>query len=274
MRKITLTTKSLSAISKQPTIYVAASGGKKVIAGVRCRCVGRLKFGSKLIFDTASEGAEIFAVLDEGEENAVFGYSIPVGQSEIAVKIEQSSDKKPKISFSPVENDPIASKQSAIKKRIVMISCAIILCVVTVFGVLHFPMIPKDFETEEMRITLNREFSKEEQYDFYALYTAKDCSVSVTRDSFFEYPFLAETNLVDYCEMVKEEYNNTTSSVIEEDGLTYIVFEQTIDRVYKYHLYVYKSKNACWFVQFGCPIDKYDDRSESFTKWAKSIEFK
>ncbi len=70
---------------------------------------------------------------------------------------------------------------------------------------------------------------------------------------------------------------NNVSTVIERDGMTYFVFENKDKNTgvkHKYYLYVYKTDDAYWMVQFGSPIDRADYWEDCYHEWAKSMQFK
>ena len=70
------------------------------------------------------------------------------------------------------------------------------------------------------------------------------------------------------------ENNKAEYTVQEKNGLTYFEYEKEVSgKNYKYFACAFKADDAYWLIHFYCETKNYDDLSETFVKWAKTVTF-
>lgn len=287
MRIITAKTVGFIPAGIQAILYAASPDGDDIVNGVPCRQITTLTFGSQRSFEVDFVGAEVFVCLKrEGIEPSVFCYSIPDGRADFLLNIEYSlsSERMDVISFSEAKKrDNKFASLSGGKKTLIII-CSVIILALIIYGgaklngyLRSISKIPKEFDDSTISITLTSAFEKKSvgRLDAHAFYESENCIALVSREYFSTYPYLADLSPLEYCELIKNVNGNTTSDIIEKDGLTYFVFDMyDYGIIRRFHLYVFKADDAFWFVQFGSPLEHYEYWSECFDGWARSLEIK
>ena len=280
MRRITFIPKGVLFINNKPSVYINYPDGGTTFDGVSCKKVGSLSFRSQLTFDAQNEDLEIFLVFENGIDTPKFvKYQMPDGQGDVVMTIggKTTSD----ISFGNYEKRSNAFSRMDGGKRVLLIVAAVAVFLILLHGLLHtnkflrsISKIPETFETADLSITLSKAFVNENADGFYAFYITRTCSAGLIRESFDVFPKLKDVDFDEYCRMMIKANPSLSPKIIKEDGLTYFVFEQQWEELFKYRIYIYQTDDAYWLVQFATPADKYDYWSDCFNKWAKSVKFK
>ena len=274
MRRITLIPKGVVFVNNKPSVYINFPEGDTVFDGVSCKKVGSLSFCSQLTFDAQNEACEIFLVFENGSDTPeLVKYQIPEGQSDVEMNVSGKSITD--ISFSNYERRSNIFSRMDGGKRVLLIIAAVVVFIILIHGLSHtnnflrsISKIPETFETDDMNITLSRAFVKIRQEDFYAFYMTRTCSVIITKESFENIPELKNVDFDEYCEMCIKANPAVTPTLINKDGLTYFVFEQQWEELYKYHVYVYRTDDAYWLVQFSTKAADYNYLSDCYNEWA------
>ena len=130
-----------------------------------------------------------------------------------------------------------------------------------------------------MSITLNGNFKKHKALasigNYSALFDSSDCKVLVINRDIEDYKYDAS--------MTTEEYANIQASgadysyPVEVDATTGLVSYRYNTKLFGAKLtgicYVYRYNGDFWLVDMVCKHEKYDEMSEYFKEWAKSVSF-
>ena len=280
MRRITLIPKGVVFVNNKPSVYINSPDGEVMFDGIGCKKVGTLGFRSQLTFNAPSDAVEIFLAFENGSDAPeLVKYQIPEGQSDVEMNVSGKSITD--IGFSNYERRSNIFSRMDGGKRVLLIIAAVVVFIILIHGLSHtnnflrsISKIPEAFETDDMSITLSRAFVKVRQEDFYAFYMTRSCSVVITKESFEDIPELKNVDFDEYCEMCIKANPAVTPALVNREGLTYFVFEQQWEELYKYHVYVYRTDDAYWLVQFSTKAADYNYWSDCYNEWAKSVEFK
>lgn len=137
------------------------------------------------------------------------------------------------------------------------------------------------FYKDGMSITLTDEFTEGKYYDMTAYYDSENATVSAFKEEFSlleEKGESSDMSLHEYAELLMKSAE-IDAEIENKDGLTYFIYEKTIDfELYKikyvYFSVIYKSSDAFWLFQFACEKDLYEDCCKEFVKWAQSVKFR
>ena len=128
-----------------------------------------------------------------------------------------------------------------------------------------------------MEITLTDDFSKTSIEGYTVCYDSAEVAVFALKENFDLMDGLEDYTIEQYGELVLQN-NSFDSSVklLSNDGLTYFDYEyanpETNDTYY-YFTVLYKAPDAFWTVQFTTLSEDIEDYIQSFTDWAKTVEF-
>lgn len=134
----------------------------------------------------------------------------------------------------------------------------------------------KVFTHEEMSITLNENFTEKEPKDRAASFHSHDTIVFIRREAFSTMVGLENYTLEQYAKLVAYSNSEKNAEQIELDGFTCVRYSysdsQTNDEL-TYLIFLYKSDNAFWMVQFVCKTDDYAEHEAYFIERAKTVTF-
>lgn len=268
-------------------IYIADDNGDESVCDKRCRKLCALKNGQSRTVDISYNEVSIIFAFNNGKNLVNIGeYQLEEGTDSkvITGRFMISSSKEPTFCFS--EEKESETKRTGLKgyqKFLIILAVALVLTA----GVVLSPMVtnyfysiskvPMTFESDKIRITLTESFVEVDPQNHHKVYySLSGCWVFVENEVIEKNPALMEKSLDEYCKMLQKVNNDENSPILHENGLTYYVSEKTGDdgKIYSSHMYVYKTDETFWFVQFvGVKKDvKY--WTDSFPKWAGSVEFK
>ena len=133
----------------------------------------------------------------------------------------------------------------------------------------------KDFSKAGMTITLTDKFIEKDVAAYTSYYESETTIVTILKEEFTlfeEAEVPTDISLKEYADFVAQN-NNTTWTVKEKDGLTYVEFDKNANgKTASYFAVFLRSDDAYWLVQFGCEKKNYDKNMNDFIKWAKSIK--
>ena len=88
----------------------------------------------------------------------------------------------------------------------------------------------------------------------------------------FETIGVSDLTIEEYADIVLEA-NALQQEVVSEDGVTYFVFEASVeDGSYTYLAAMYKGSDAYWLVQFACKSSQYESLKPELIKYAQSVK--
>ena len=281
MRKIRLTSSKVATLGKTTSIFLPSPSGEYCFDGVQYRKMGELESGSELILDVVPWGAELVAVTNfDDEDQRITKLFIPDGNRNFWYKL--CLGKRNDLIFKQIKRQNPMRIFILLRRQI--IAClAVILCLGICFGVEALyrgirstSKTPAHFQKNEVGITLSDAFAEVDGQSagFYAAYATNSCTVTITREGYDQTPIFEEMLPEDFLNEFLASNFFEYQEIRSDDGLDYVVFEAEFEKVYRYHLYVFKTDEAIWVVEFSCPKNMYNYWSGSFNEWAKSINFK
>lgn len=275
----------VGCIAKLKVYIEDADFGTTEISGVRCRKLGDLKNGEEKTFEIFEGEAKIFVIADGVSKNFCNDfYALPEGTEDVSLSGRCRYNPANGNAFRFDNNDnpeAIANRKKGTKKGIIVLIAAFVAGIIigTISG-LSSGCNPdkKDFSVDGMTITLTEEFKEMDEAagEYNAAYGTDDVGVLVIKEEFTLAEDFGDYTLDEYVDLVLYANNKSGITVKKEDGLTYFEYEEKSDvnqLVYTYRIYVYKSNDAFWMLQFYSLKGDFDEYSDSFKTWASSVQF-
>ena len=256
--------------------------GNTLINGVNCRKLGELKNGEEKSFPIDTNAVRIFAVSDQLSRN----YSndlikVPAGEEDcfFTGKYHFGWLAGNPFRFDGEADEEILENRKKNNKKggVVMVIACLVGLLIGFFGVqlaLGFDATSeRTFGAEELRITLNSDFTKEEEEGFDGYFLSSKMSVVVLKDDGFSKSEMRVISVGGYGEQFME-WNDIHAEIEEKDGLVYCIDKTAISEDYSLDTYAffYKSDSAFWIVQM-IPLKNNEKTENDIFEWAKSVRF-
>ena len=248
-----------------------------------CRFLGRLKTGETQTFQVGDEAVKIYVIADKlSKEYANEYYQLPEGTEDIVLEGQvKLSPGNNMFRFDNNNSEGIREK----RKKGSRIGIAVLVGAVIV-GVAVGRLIPdliqkgqnntpKQFSAEGMTITLTEAFKSVQISDFTSCYESKEVLVMNMKQSFAEIPGLKSMTL--------EEYRTALTANVQADremkdyggipGFEYDYTSADQKESYHYRVYLFKTDDAFWIVEFATRQNKFSSWESRIDEWAKSVKF-
>lgn len=284
MKRITLITKSHILAKMNPIIFIPTVGGEYIIDGIECKKVRPLLCFSQMTFDVGVDDKEFLLVTESDKENlGIFKCLIPDEADSLIRVSAKETDHKIEVSFDLLDRNRGEAKAANRKGRVLIVVLAIIICNIVaicfaffgdyIHSLASISKKPHTFYTEDFTITLNSSFTIDEDDCFDMIYVTKFCYVGFSEYDYESYPEIADVSAEDYCDMLVKINPIAEYDIVKDGDLIYVEFEEKLETKYTYRIYVYKTDEAFWLVQFSSPTKKHDVWSANYDEWAKSVKF-
>ena len=285
MRNLTIQReKSGVACLGATTIAIEHPQGDITIDGVSCRILGKLKNGETKTFVIDDFAARVFAFADKLSKDWCFDvYQLDAGYEDLFLAGKHT--------YAPFSGNPFrfhnnnstiaqeGRKKSNKRSITVIIVCAVIGGLIGYFGASGsnssepMSIVPQTFENAYFSITLTESFDTTTYDGFDACYESNDVLVLASRETFDGDEEFAQLSLTEYGQLIIDA-NELGGYVSGGDGLVYFSYTEKIDGDdYNYDVYLYKSDDAFWMIQFVTFADTTSLYQDSITQWAKSVTF-
>lgn len=286
MRNLTIKrTKSFVASLVKMKIYIEdPTSDEIVINNVRCRKIGDLKNGEEKTFQIDECSAKVFVIADKLSRNYCNEfYMLPEGQEDIFLSGKNIFNPAAgnAFRFDNNINEAVSDNRKLGTRKGLVVFLASFLAGLFIFFAgynLIFNPVPKEktFSSDEMTITLTNEFKKAEADGYIDVYDSKKIAVFSLKEEFALFDGLENYTPKQYCDMAIQNNNLESSKTKTSDGLTYFEYDAVntdTNKTYHYFVYVYKTDDAFWMVQFALLKQNADKYAPKIAKYAKSIVF-
>jgi len=287
MRKLTVKRHS-SFIGRfvKAKIYIEDNySAELVINGVPCRKLGELKNNEEKTFDIGDEQAKVYVIADKlSKEYCNDFYQLAEGQEDVVLTGKNTFNLAGGNAFRFDNNhtaEALKNRKNNSKKGVVVLCVAVIVGVLIGFCITAF-LFPsakveaKTFSDEGISITLTNQFKKTDMENYTLCYDSKNVAVFVIKEPFTLMEGLEDYTLEAYGKLVAESNGRSPSALKETNGLlgfAYTFNNPETNKEYKYYIYVYKSKDAFWIVQFATETKNVEALSATILDYAKSVCF-
>lgn len=283
MRKLTVTRqKSFVACFCKTKIYIEDRENCDLeIRGVPCRLLGTLKNGETATFEIGNESAKVFAIAGKSSKEYCNDlYAVSEGEEDITLsgKHKYSPSTGNAFRFDNNERGEAVENRNASKKR-----GKIILAVALVIGVIAgilIPIvsdaiksnIPMEIRQGDLTITINKNFSEEEDSEGDTVYVTRKIALGIVEDEKADMGVHANATLKEYARL-SQIVNSVDAEIYEKDGLVYFTYisESKKDN-YKHFIFAYESDEAFYVVDFWTRENDADKYEEQIFEWAKSVK--
>lgn len=134
----------------------------------------------------------------------------------------------------------------------------------------------KSFAAEGIQITLNEDFEQAEVDGFSLMCESHYMAVIVLREAFEDYEGLEEWSLADYSQVLMENNDYVDHPLSYHNGIPYFEYDyhnpETKEN-FHYTIFMYKSDDAFWAVQFATHKSAADRYAEKIKGFAESVQF-
>ena len=288
MRNLTIKREKcfIAAVSKIKIYAEVETGGELTIKGTPCRKIGEIKNGEEKTFEIENNAAKIFVIADKLSKNFCCEYyQLPEGEEDISLTGKCHFDFFAGNSFRFENNnsDEVVSFRKKNRRRGVGIMSAVIaVCIIIGVGAGFFVAKSqisgaKNFSADGLTITLTGDFWESNISSiFNSVYDSNDIAVFTLKEQFTLLEGLEDYTVDNYIDLMVKNSDITSIEKKSKDGLTWFeyTYENTsTEEVYRYFIYVYKTDDAFWSVQFALLDEKADAYRNEIFNWAKSVKF-
>lgn len=290
MRNLTIQrAKSFVGSLTKTHIFMEDPNGTERIDNTACTKLGFLKNGLTQTFQIPDYAVRIFAVSDLIFKGVCYDvYNLEAGVEDVFLTGAVSKDFFAGYPFRFDNNDSAEVQAIRQKNRKAMIP--ILIGTVIIGGVIggfngynsaargnsSEPMstVPQTFENAYFSITLTESFTEGTSDGFDAYYESDDVLVLASQETFDGDMEFAQMSLTEYGQLIMDA-NELGGYVNGGDGLVFFTYTESIDGDdYRYDVYLYKSSDAFWMIQFVTFADTTELYQDSITQWAKTVTFK
>lgn len=268
-------------------VYVLDTiGGDLQINGKPCRKLGTLKNGKQQTFEVDEAGTVLYIFPDKLSRNRCHTMvTLPAGSGEIALtgKCQLDAQQGNPFVLSALPEGVTAQvhlKQNKVLQwlpvAIVLLCCVAGMLAAKLGGDGETQAQPKEYQIQEMCITLTDAFEEDEMEGLTACYNGDNVVVCVVRDDFSLIEGLESLSKADYAELVTFNSGNRELPIQINDGLVWFDYEWTdpgTKLTMNYYSVVYKSEEAFWLVQMVTPVKKAQQMRPTLEEWARSVTF-
>ncbi len=251
------------------------------VDGVKCRLLGFVRPRRSLTVAIPDSEQKIYAFTPRSmqKSNISDACLIPEGTEDISLNgclhILSSFFKACTFVFDKniSEEDKKKLKKKDIKSFISFYLIIFFISLALSFSAIFFSLYQADktFSSDGVSITLTTKFSVQAYEGFDFVYASNEVSVFGFKESFEDYPELADYSYEEYGLAVLEANQFDASVTLKPFGESYYFCYQ-VDGYY-YFCVIYKSNDAFWLIQFSTNVERADYYADDFSKWASSVTF-
>ena len=285
MRNLTiLRERSFIACLGKMKVYIEAPASNELkICGVPCRKLGTLKNGEQKTFSIEEDACRIYVIADTVTKdycNEV--YELPAGAEDIYLTGRNCYEPTRGNAFRFAYNDSenvLRQRKHGKKIGLIVMICAVLTGALIGYFITHTgtKIKEKTFTEQGVSITLTTAFSKLDDPNENVLlcYSAENKMVFFNRDSFSDYEELKNYSLDRYSRLMISKNQLDTTLQHTASGIPCFDYQGTLETGLEYagRVYVYRTEDAFWMVQFITDADIVDSMYAQFDAWADTVTF-
>lgn len=287
MRNLTIRReKSLAASSELMQFYLEDHVlGTTFINGLPCRLLGELRNGEKATFFIETDAAKLFALPEKKRTDQCGEYlSLPEGDGALFVRGQNY--------FNPLAGHPFQF-QGVSEKAVLdfrkkgrnkgIAGLAAVLAVIVILGLIGVYLLTgggaskKDFSADGISITLTEDFERVFVDGFALSCKSHDVAMFVLKEPFTLMEGAENLQVQEYANIVFQYNIQAANAQLLTDGNTtwfeYSYTNTMENKDYHFFIYVFKSDDAFWLVQFATPEALAQEYKPQFLDWAKTVDF-
>ncbi len=277
-----------SLVKQQVYIEDPLSGDLK-IQGVLCRKLGTLKNGEQTSFQVDDFSARLFVFADKlSREFCCEVYPLPAGTEDIYLEGQCKFDLSRLHAFCFDDSTAPVTRENRKKTRkwsilvlvaamLVGVAAGYVITTATLAGQEDAYDVPKRFTCENLSITLTQDFKEATIQGYTGAYDSSKVAVLLLREGFALMEGLEDYTLSQYAELVLQANAARNPSRLKTaQGLTYFTYDFTnpdTNQTFAYSVFLYKSGDAFWMVQFAVLEDAAQELEPFVLEWAGSVAF-
>lgn len=287
MRKLSiLRTKSFVASAMKMTVYIEDQEyGDVMINDVPCQMLGTLANGEAGEFYISTIAAKVFVIADKLSKSYCYDYySLPEGEEDIYLSGKNQ--------FNPIVGNPfrfdgveepevLESRKQANKKGLIVMIAALAAGIALGLGIFFLTSGlgggKQDFSADGLTITLTEDYTEIPGTGFSLCCEGPEAAMFALKEDFSLMPGLENYSVKQYAETVFQNNPMAADSQLQTEGdLNWFEYSyQNLGEEEPYHFFVYifKSDDAFWMVQFAAPEEIAEENAQKIEKWAKSVSF-
>lgn len=287
MRSLTIKReKTFVASLMKVKVYIADPfSNELLINNTPCRQIGTLKNGEEKTFTIDENATKVFVIGDKlSKDYCNDFYNIPAGTEDIFLsgKNKYNPANGNAFRFNGMPNEEMAeNRKKGTKKGLIVLLISIIVGVIIGFSISGSlfsgsKIVPKEFSSNGMTITLTNRFVETQMEGYTVCYDSKIAAVFLIKDDFSLMEGLENYTLEQYAEVVLG--NSGLNSDIElqsEQGVMYVENVRTnpqTNDTYYFFTTLHKTSDAFWIVEFATPDNNIQQYHQTFLEWAKTFK--
>lgn len=265
-------------------VYIADEfeGDKIEIAGKKCRYLGSIKNGGEKTFEITNEKCRVFVISDKITKDIHNDfYTISAGQRDLTITGKNQCNI---LNFGAFMFDGMPTREMARNRQYnktlgsIVISCFLVICLVLglIFGLASGNN--KTFKYENMRITLNKDFTETSVNGWEFCFSSLDATIFGRKETIEDYPLLEGFSLNEYSSLVLSN-TKIDSSVELKKHNDYYYFSYVSNNVggkgdVMYYAMMFDAPDGFMVAYFSCLAEKVETLGPQIFEWADSVRFK
>ncbi|MBE6949604.1 MAG: hypothetical protein E7456_07155 [Ruminococcaceae bacterium] len=288
MRNLTIKRhKAFTASLAKSKVYIEDHNSHDlIINGIPCRKLGALKNNDEQTFEIGSEAAKVFIIGDKLSKNYCNEFfDLPEGDEDIFLSGRHKFNLANGNAFVFDNNDSpevLAYRKKNKRKGLVILLAALVIggAAGYLLGSLFASSGSTDaktFSSNGMTITLTEEFTETSMEGFTVCYDSANAAVIALKEDFTLMDGFGDLTIEEYGSLVMQGSGLEASDLDTDGDLRYFAYtyeDPSAGDNYLYVIYVYKTSDAFWLVEFVTPEVMADEYVPLIMEWAESVEFK
>ncbi len=287
MRTLTIKrTKSFVGCLAKMKIYIEDPTSQDLtIHHVPCRKIGTIKNGEEVSFEIGEQAMKIFVIADKFSRNYCNEfYQLTEGSEDVFLSGKNQFNPAVGNAFRFDNNDNaevITNRKKGLHIGILIMILSVVIGFIVGFS-LNTDMfsndapVPKTFSTNEIQITLTDEFRESNVKNYTVAYDSRDVAVFALKEEYVSAPGLSEYTTAQYADLIIQANELQATKIQTENGVTRFEYNYTnpdTDDWYRFFIYVYKTDDAFWSVQFATLNQNVNHYAPQIAQWANSVTF-
>lgn len=268
---------------KTDHVYIEdPSSSEATIDGTLCHKLGELKNGGELSLTIGDEAARVFVVTGRRKKNKSSSIRwLPAGQENVILTGTHQLALGVNGEFQFIDDtSPEGAKQRKKANKRYMLYIIVFAFLLTLGRNLAKSVFSsdraKEFTSGGMTITLTKAFSvkdkiSDEDVGFYS----NNVLVLAYEETFEETPGIEPLTAEEYAVLLAKVNGLSEKDVKsgEIPSMDYEAKDEESGKSYKYRIFIYKTEDAFWNVQFITFADSFSKYEEKINTWASSVRF-
>lgn len=278
MRNLTIYRRSAAAgrLAKMNVFIEDPNSDELVLLDHHYRKLGDLKNDEAKTFEIPEDAAKIILISEREDRNLRWSYyMLGQGAEHVELSGKTTLEKGGQFVFE-FDKEGVKADQSALKKRHTKRRCFIRVLIIAlcILMLRSCKAEPKTFTVENLNLPLTTAFQKETPEDSLAKFVSKKVNAYVYKEIHIFYN-TRNLSVEEYAKLIADNVDVDATITKNANGWATFNYKRDLETIEASHhfVYVYKTTNSFWVVEFVTPDRHSDKCSDDIAEWANSMYF-